>query len=266
MNYRIGICAQLDRAPLLAAAGADHIEPGFGVVAGMDDATFADNITLLRESGLCVDSMNSMLPGTAILYGDEAQTEQLFGYVRHGMERAAILGCRNVVFGSGTARKIPEGWSLRDAQLRIATLLDRFCDIARPYGIRIAIEPLRAFETNFIHTIADAAEIIALLPHCDNLGINADIYHMLEGNEPFDALSHAGDRLYHVHICAPDRHIPRAERPESDHVLYRDFFRALHAANYEGTVSVEAIAKDWREDAPSALAIIRAAHDAADQN
>ena len=34
MNYRIGICAQLDRAPLLAAAGADHIEPGFGVVAG----------------------------------------------------------------------------------------------------------------------------------------------------------------------------------------------------------------------------------------
>ena len=261
MNYRIGICAQLEHAPLAARAGADHLEPSFGVVAGMEESAFRTGAHTLRDSGLCAESMNSMLPGTIILYGDDTKTAAALDFVQRGMDRAAELGCRNVIFGSGTARRIPEGWTKQDAQLRIAALLDRFCDVARPYGIRIAIEPLRAYETNFIHHLTDAAEIAALLPHCDNLGVNADIYHMLEGNEPFSALKVIGDRLFHVHVCAPDRHFPRDERPESDNEIYRSFFRALDDADYRGTVSIEAIAKNLSVECENALRIIRTARD-----
>lgn len=261
MKYHIGICAQLERATMIARSGADFIEPAFGIVAGMEESAFRTGSSILKDSGLQAESMNSMLPGTAILYGNETQTEELLNFVHRGMERAATLGCHNVVFGSGTARQIPQGWAKNDAQIRLAALLDKFCSIAQPYGIRIAIEPLRASETNFIHLLTDAAEIAALLPECKNLGVNADIYHMLEGNESFSALHTIKNQLFHTHICAPDRHFPRNERPQSDMTLYRSFFRALEDANYQGSVSIEAIAKNLEEECAPALQIIRAARD-----
>ncbi len=261
MKYPIGICTQLDRATEAARLGADHIEPGFALTAGLDETKFRLGVSCLRDSGLSVDAMNSMLPGTAVLYGSEADTETVLELVRRGMERAAIIGCRNVVFGSGTARNIPDGIERAEAQHRLTALLQHFCDIARPYNIRIAIEPLRAAETNYIHLASEANDIAALLPHCDNLGVNPDIYHMLEGNEPFDVFERLGRRLFHVHICAPDRHYPSHARPAEDLALYRDFFRALRAANYEGTVSIEGIAKDMAAELPEALAIIRDARD-----
>ncbi|MBQ7338533.1 MAG: sugar phosphate isomerase/epimerase [Clostridia bacterium] len=261
MKYSIGVCAQLDRATSVAKIGADHIEPGFALTAGLEEEKFRLGLSCLKDSGLTADSMNSMLPGTAVLYGSEQDSEHVLELVRRGMDRAAQIGCKNVVFGSGTARNIPEGMEKSQAQNRLTALLERFCDIARPYGIRIAIEPLRAFETNYIHLVSEANEIAALLPHCENLGVNPDIYHMLEGNEPFDTMGKIGDRLFHVHICAPDRHYPRHDRPESDVDIYRDFFRALNAANYQGTVSIEGITSDMIVDLPTALTIIRAARD-----
>ncbi len=261
MKYSIGVCAQLERSIAVAKAGADHIEPGFALVAGLDEAKFRLGLSCLRDSGLRADAMNSMLPPTAKLYGSEDELAPTLEMVRHGMERAEAIGCRNIVFGSGTARHIPEGITKTEAQQRIASVLDKFCDIARPHGIRIAIEPLRAFETNFIHTVADAAEIIALLPHCDNLGVNPDIYHMLEENDPFATFSHHAAHLFHVHICAPDRYYPGFNRPESDNDIYRDFFRALDAADYQGSVSIEGIANNIETDLPGALALLRAARD-----
>ena len=261
MKYSIGVCTQLERAITAAKMGADHIEPGFALIAELDEAKFRLGRSCLQDSGLRADAMNSMLPGTAVLYGSEEALAPTLELVRRGMERAEALGCGCVVFGSGTARHIPEGITKPEAQQRLAAVLEKFCDIARPHGVRIAIEPLRAFETNFIHTAADAAEIIALLPHCDNLGINPDIYHMVESNEPFAALTEYATHLYHAHICTPDRHYPRYDRPESDNELYRDFFRALCAADYQGSISIEGIATSMEAELPDALAILRAARD-----
>ncbi len=261
MKYSIGVCTSLDRAELAAKLGAKHIEPAFWPTANLDEKAFRDGVETLHRSGLTVDAMNGMLPGNAVLYGSEADIAPTLDLVRRGMERAAAIGCKTVVFGSGTARNIPEGMTIEQAKQQISAMAARFCEIARPYGIRIAIEPLRAFETNFIHTVADAAEIAALCPDCPDLGINPDIYHMLEGGESFDELIKFSDKLYHAHICAPDRHYPRDERPAEDNAIYRDFFRALGAAGYTGTLSIEGIAKDMTTAFPEALAILDRAQD-----
>ena len=261
MKYSIGVCTSLDRAPLAAKAGAEHIEPGFAATANLDEQTFRTGLSILRDSGLYVDAMNSMLPGTAALYGDASALAPVLELFRRGMERAAEIGCKTVVLGSGTARRIPDGMTREQAMQKFSAVVAGFCEIARPYGIRIAIEPLRAFETNFIHTVADAAEIIGLCPDSVALGITPDIYHMLEGGEAFDELRRFSDKLFHAHICAPDRHYPSPERPAEDTALYRDFFRALDAANYQGTISIEGIATDMVTDLPSALAILDAAQD-----
>ena len=259
MKYSIGVCTSLDRAMIAAGLGAEHIEPAFWPTASLDEQSFAAGVDTLHSSGLFVDAMNGMLPPSAVLYGTQEEIAPTLDLVRRGMERAAAVGCKTVVFGSGGARNIPDGMELSEAKRRIADMADRFCQIALPHGIRIAIEPLRAQETNFIHTLSDAAEISAMLPNCANLGVNPDIYHMLEGGEPFDELSKLGNRLLHVHICAPDRHYPRHDRPEEDHAIYRDFFRALHTAGYRGTLSIEGIVKDMQAELPTALDILRQA-------
>lgn len=259
MNYSLGVCTSLNNAPLAAELGAEHIEPPFWGTANLDPQAFDDGLRALHESGLHVDAMNSMLPGNAVLYGTDAETEQTLDIVRRGMERAAAVGCQTVVLGSGTARKIPDGMTEEEAIHRFSAMAARFCEIAQPYGIRIAVEPLRAHETNFIHTVSDALRILAAAPHRTDLGVNPDIYHMLEGGEPFDALRLPADRLFHVHICAPDRHYPSLARPAEDNDLYRAFFRALNAADYRGTLSIEGIVTDMRAELPEALSILRAA-------
>ena len=259
MTYSLGVCTQLDHAITAAKAGAQHIEPAFALTANLEEQAFRHGLDTLRESGLFVDAMNSMLPGDTVLYGSEEQLASALELVRRGMERAAMIGCKIVVLGSGTARRIPDSMERAAAVRRFADVTGRFCEIARPYGIRIAIEPLRAAETNFIHTVADAAEVAALLPDCDNLGITPDIYHMLEGAESFDALRESEKRIFHTHICAPDRHYPSPDHPAENNALYRDFFRALNAANYQGTISIEGIAKDMTTELPIALDILRTA-------
>lgn len=261
MKYSIGVCTSLDRAELAARAQAAHIEPPFWATAKLEPQAFRDGAETLRRSGLTVDAMNSLLPGDAVLYGTDADVAPTLELVRRGMERAAAVGCPIVVFGSGRARNIPDGMDWGEAKKQLAYMATRFCEIARPYGIRIAIEPLRAVETNAIPTIAAAAEIIALCPDCPDLGINPDIYHMLEAGEPFGELSRFGDKVHHVHICAPDRHYPRDERPAEDMTLYRDFFRALRAADYKGTLNIEGIVGDMSVELPRALAILDRAQD-----
>ncbi|MBQ8718216.1 MAG: sugar phosphate isomerase/epimerase, partial [Clostridia bacterium] len=110
-----------------------------------------------------------------------------------------------------------------------------------------------------IHTLSDALQIIEAVPQHIALGVNPDTYHILEGADPFDALSLSADRLFHVHVCAPDRHYPSLARPAEDNDLYRAFFRALDAAGYRGTLSIEGIATDMRAELPEALSILRAA-------
>ena len=261
MKYSIGVCTSLDRATLAAGLGAAHIEPHFWQTATMEDDAFRAGMQCLRDSGLFVDAMNGMLPATAALYGSESDIAPTLDLVRRGMERAAAIGCQTVVFGSGKARNIPEGMERDAAAEQIATMATRFCEIARPYGIRIALEPLRSSETNFIHTLADAADILARCPYMPDLGFNPDIYHMLEGGEPFDELGKHADKLFHVHICAPDRHYPRHERPAEDQIIYRDFFRALRTAGYTGTLSIEGIVKDMSAELGEALAILHTAQE-----
>ncbi len=261
MKYSIGACLPLDRAVAAAKLGARCLEPGFAHVASLSEEQFHAGLSCWKESGLPVDSMNSMLPGTAKLYGTQQECEETLDFVRRGMERAAAIGCRNVVFGSGTARNVPDTMTKAEATERLVDMLDRFCDIAQEHHIRIAIEPLRAFETNMINTLSDAAALAALLPHRDNLGVNADIYHMLDAGESFDELGKLGNKLFHVHICAPDRHYPNAERPMEDRQIYRDFFRALRTAGYTDSVSIEGLLSNLEAELPPALDILNAAQD-----
>jgi sugar phosphate isomerase/epimerase len=256
MKIQIGACTDLTKAPLMNELGSAHIESGFAVYANMSEEQFLREREILRSTPVTVVSMNSMLPGDFVLYGTEEQSQAVCDFVRRGMERAASLGCRSVCMGSGKARNIPQELTRDEAADRLAALIARFCAIADEYGIKIAIEPLRAEETNFIHTLEDAYDLIRRVPACKNLGINPDMYHMHAGGEDFSNLVKYKDYVFNVHIAEPDTRVYPKPGSAENEALYVEFLSALKEAGYTGNVSVEAHTKDFKGDATVALAYL----------
>lgn len=256
MNIKLGACAPFTMADLVAKAGGTHIESGFAMYTNKSDEDFAKEKEILLASPLRPYSMNSMLPGDFELYGTEEQSRAVCDFVRRGMDRAAQVDCKSVCMGSGKARSIPEGMTRDEAADRLATLCARFCEIAGEYGIKIAIEPLRASETNFIHTLDDAYDIIRRVPECKNLGINPDMFHMYQGNDDFSNLIKFKDYVFNVHIAEPiERTFPKPGNAVCE-PMYVDFFTALKASGYTGNVSIEAITKDFAGEVGPTLAYL----------
>jgi D-psicose/D-tagatose/L-ribulose 3-epimerase len=73
-------------------------------------------------------------------------------------------------------------------------------------GVRAAIEPIRAAEVSFCHTIADARAYIAAVNHPGVAHINGDVYHMQSGEAHIgEAVLDAGGRLTNLHLADSNR-------------------------------------------------------------
>ena len=72
--------------------------------------------------------------------------------------------------------------------------------------VRAAIEPIRAAEVSFIHTIADAKSYIESVAHPGVRHINGDVYHMQSGETHIgEALLAAGEMLTNLHMADSNR-------------------------------------------------------------
>ena len=72
--------------------------------------------------------------------------------------------------------------------------------------IKAAIEPIRADEVSFVHTIADANRYIEAVDHPGIGHINGDVFHMQSGEAHIgEALLEAGDRLVNLHMADSNR-------------------------------------------------------------
>ncbi len=84
--------------------------------------------------------------------------------------------------------------------------LSRVADVFVQYGIRAAIEPIRAAETSIIHTFQEAKDYIAKLNHPGVRHINGDVYHMLVGERHIaQAIWQSGGLLANLHMADTNR-------------------------------------------------------------
>ncbi|BBI36655.1 sugar phosphate isomerase/epimerase family protein [Cohnella abietis] len=79
-------------------------------------------------------------------------------------------------------------------------------DLFIEHNIKAAIEPVRAAEVSFIHSIADAQQYIQAVNHKGVQHINADVYHMqVEEVHIAEALLAAGEQLLNLHMADSNR-------------------------------------------------------------
>ena len=100
--------------------------------------------------------------------------------------------------------------------------------------VKITMEPINRYETDFIFSAADGMRQVEDLD-CDNFGLMLDLFHMnIEDVSIEGGLRQAGDRLWHVHIADSNRRYPG-----SGHLNFDRIFATLNEMGYEGYISAE---------------------------
>jgi D-psicose/D-tagatose/L-ribulose 3-epimerase len=254
-RVQVGYCTQLKNLAAAKAIGFDYVELGTTEIAGLSDADFATAARDVAATGLPTPVSNLFLPATLKVTGPAIDRDQQIAYVNKAFDRVARLGVKIVVFGSGGARKVPDGFAPDEAMRQLVDFGKRVAPLARQRGITIAVEPLRREETNIINS---AAEGLALVEAVGDPGFQLmiDFYHLASEHEDPGIIVRARPHLRHLHMANPQgRVFPRA----IDEYGYEPFFAALRRIGYDQRISVEASTTDLQADAPRAIALLRKA-------
>jgi sugar phosphate isomerase/epimerase len=228
----VGIATQLDKAAAMKAAGAEFLTVGVGdlLVPDKPEAEFEKNLAKLAASPLSVLACNGFIrPANLHCVGPEANHDLILEWAETTFRRMKKTGGKIIVFGSGGARKIPNGWTKEKADEQFVALLKGMGPLAEAHGITVTIEQLRAEECNYINHIGEGAALIRAAGH-PNIRLLADLYHMaVMGDTPAD-LKAAMDVVVHAEIAEKNgRTVPAVNGDD-----FRPFFRVLREANYQG--------------------------------
>lgn len=254
---KLGVCTGPENIALAARLGFDYVECSLSMLAGLSEAEYQALKARKDAFEIPMLKCNGFLPAEVKPTGEAVSGKQLDEYLEKSLSRAHGLGVELVVFGSGGARQVPDGFSHGEAWRQLADFLRRAAMYCDKYEISIALEPLRRQECNILNYVSEGTLLAATVDH-PRIGVLGDTFHMLSGAEPWSAFEQAGKQLLHVHISheLPDLS-GRVYPYEGDGSDYVGAFCALKAAGYRGDVSIEAGTNDLAEDGARAIACLR---------
>ena len=241
---RLGICTSDEYSSAAKSAGFNYIEQALVPIAAMNKTELSQ-----YAAGSAVPTLacNCFFDRDAHrLVGENVDYALLERYIRKALKNAAQLGCKSAVLGSGHGRRIPDGFDRTKALAQFKHVAELSGDIAKEYGITIAVEPLNYRETNLLNTVAETAAFVRGVG-MDNVGVTADFYHIVQTGEGWDGLYQNAELIRHIHICHPDtRMMPKP----GDGFDYIEFKRILTQIGYNGLVSVEGLSQNPEQDIP----------------
>jgi sugar phosphate isomerase/epimerase len=215
-----------------AALGYDGIELMVRDPAGLDwahikrtlDAAGLQTPQVVTGELFGADGLRLVTPDEELYRRAVARTQAV-------IDLAGYLGA---MVNIGRLRGRLEGLATANPWAEAVDRLGHLAAYAAQRGVRISLEPLNRYETDFILNVADGMRMLADL-QCDNVGLMLDVFHMnIEEASIERSLQAAGDRCWHVHIADSNRHYPGA-----GHLDFDGVFAALAAMGYDGYVSAE---------------------------
>ncbi len=262
MDLKIGCCVGLPQvlpsgeeygmAIKIMEMGYDYIELPLAPVCALSDEDYAALKADVKKSGLNVHAFNIMLPRDIKVTGENVDTAAFEIYAKKAISRASELGASIVVFGSGGARNVPDGFSKETAYKQINDMLQKLSALLVGSPLTIAVEPLRQKECNILNTVPEGLQVVKAAAR-ENIMLLADFFHMSEEGEDMSVLTETAAYLRHTHIAAPvTRCFPTEEMD-----CYVQFFDGLKKINYNGGLSLEGKAVTPVEDHRAALELMR---------
>ena len=223
-------------------AGYDFLELPATLINNINEDDYRRLVDYLgsiefESSGIC-----SLFPGRIKFF--DISGNELEEYIDWIFEKVRPLGAQKIGFGSGGARKLPEGMSPSEG-------MDIFTDKVRShivpyldkYNYEMVIEAFNPKEANFILTAGEAVEAAAKIGS-NRIGILTDTLHMIGSNDNADAvIANYYNHIRHIHISEPDRIFPVSTySPECLACV-----NAFAKSGYDDTISFETSCRDYTD-------------------
>jgi sugar phosphate isomerase/epimerase len=215
-------------------------------------ARIAELRRMVEDAGIIVSGLHWLLikpDGLSLTDPDQTVRLRTIDVMRRLVALCAGLGGEYLVHGSPAQRRLPEA---NAAEAR-AWALEAFwlaADEAATAGLRYCLEPLSRNETNFLNTIAEAADVIETI---DRPGL----YTMLDASaatrveaDPPAALARRwlpSGRIGHVHLNDISR-----KGPGQGDTPIAPILRALADGSYPHWIGIEPF--DYVPDGPTSAA------------
>jgi sugar phosphate isomerase/epimerase len=155
------------------------------------------------------------------------------GFTKKCIDMAEFLSCRNVSVTSG--RMVPGVRPEKSLALLRQSLLE-IVEYASAKHVRVGME----YEPGLLVECAGELEVLIGEIGSGNFGANLDLGHSyLAGELPLDVARRLGPRIFHLHLedIAGRKHYHLV--PGDGDMDFQEIFRALHAIEYKGFVTVE---------------------------
>lgn len=247
----IGWCRALSDTPLMREIGFDFVEVSLAPLGLEDPNSFASAKRAVAGSALPTAAFNNFLPQDMRVVGPDADLPRFKTFLSLAAELLAHGRARVVVFGSGWARNIPDGWERKRGEAEMLEALRLSADALAGTGTTLVIEPLNRKECNLINSVGEAVTF-ARAVNRPEVRVLADFYHMDEEREPLDELVAHAEWLTHVHLADTGRMSPGTGAYPYDH-----FFARLRKARYGGMISAECGVRELEADMKASLAFLR---------
>jgi sugar phosphate isomerase/epimerase len=233
---QFGICGGPDVAKLAKEAGYDYWEWSVGgLLKPLEDAAaFAQSLAEARATQLPCPVLNVFVPGSHKITGPAADLARLRDYVTVVFTRAREAGVTCIVFGSGGARMVPEGFDHAEARRQIVAFLRMAGPIAAENSVTVAVEPLNPKECNILTSVAEGASVVRETNH-RAIRLLVDGYHLLRSDNVVADIEANGVLFAHTHVATKDNRL----MPGTEPCDLAPFFRALARAGYDGRLSFE---------------------------
>ncbi len=204
-NWGFGMEDLADSAARLAKSGVTFIElhgNHYGPDLGYPPK---ETLKILGDHGLRVAGVCGMFsPDNDLSSNRPAQRQAAIDYLKRQIAFAAETGGGYLLVVPGAVGR-PTRYDDMEFDRSVQTIR-RVADLFTRHGVKAAVEPIRAAEVSFCHTVQDAKDYIAAVSHPGVAHINGDVYHMqAEESHIGEAILSAGAPLINLHVADSNR-------------------------------------------------------------
>jgi 5-keto-L-gluconate epimerase len=172
------------------------------------------------EEGLSFSDSNEVVRKAAI----DRIKEQIKFASRFNAQ--VIIGLIRGVIKEGIFRDEAEKWTIDS--------LRECAEFGLEKNVRLTLEPVNRYESNFINTLQEGAEFIDRIG-VSNIGLLADTFHMnIEETSIYDSIVKAKNYITHVHFADSNRWAPGY-----GHLDFLKIVETLKEIKYQGYLSAE---------------------------
>jgi sugar phosphate isomerase/epimerase len=233
----IGVVQNIENDSLLHSFGYQYLVESVGKLISprtVTDQQFQVNADKIKRLRVPMYAFNIFIPGELKVVGPNVDEEAVLQYVETVFQRCQETGVSRIIWGSGGSRRVPDGFDHAKAKEQFIAIAKKIAALASKYSVTLALENLNSTETNFINTVAEAADIIKKVDH-KNLRLCVDVYHMLKDSEPPASIKQAKGLVVYCEVAEKDGRTPPGVKGDD----FRPYFAALKKVGYHGNIMIE---------------------------